>query len=148
MSCYSAGDGTNVHLLSTRGFWVTLNNILIDQLRSRTGIRASETTALYVLSTKPSKKHTPHAPPGLPLCRRSKNIANIVWSGATRYQGAAPARAGGGGFRPAGRPATQPPSRPPSQPPSQPPLLCTCMLASPPLLSRSQDDVTDPWSVR
>ena len=35
-------------------------------------------------------------------------------------------------------------SRPPSQPPSQPPLLCTCIFASPPLHSRSQDDVTNP----
>ena len=49
---------------------------------------------------------------------------------------------GGGGF---GRPAG--PRQPASQPPSQPPLLCTCMFASPPVLSRSQDDVTDPWSV-
>ena len=45
------------------------------------------------------------------------------------HQGAAPAR-GGGRFRPA--------SQPPSRPPSQPPLLCTCMFASPPLLSRSR----------
>ena len=38
---------------------------------------------------------------------------------------------GGGFVRPAG----------PRQPPSQPPLLCACMFASPPLLSRSQDDL-------
>ena len=80
---------------------------------------------------------------------QKENKANIVHIIITMYTGAAPASGGGEGGGGFGRPAgpRQLASQPPSQPSSQPPLLCTCMFALPPLLSRSQDDVTDPWSV-
>ena len=87
----------------------------------------------------------PRPPPRLRHPLGAILLQHIPGEKFQNFNGVAPAM--GGGVRPAGQPATQPPSRPPSQPPNQPPLLCTCMFASPPLLSRPQDDVTDPWSV-